>query len=203
MGVFLFITALVMFKFFSSAITSRVSSLLPLLQPQLFEKQRSLKQQINENIKQKNSISPQNQYAKWTKLNRATESLGKDLAALQAEIDASSSSYKKVGSKLSLLVTITFFLLRFYYRDERMFYLPTNVFPSFFEIIMSLNLLKFVRNTLLLRFTFEHRGFLTINNWCLLFDVFLNQIWFIFDTLSKPDLIKPEEPQSLKKTKAK
>lgn len=176
-------------KYFSSAAQ-------PFIYSSLYKQEKQLKLQINELIIEKNKISPQDQYAKWTKLNRSIEKNEKELSSLKVQISNNLNNLDKFIKNSSLLLTLSIFITRIYFRNEKIYFIPLNFVPKLVEIILSLNLLHLVKNLLHFKLEFNDVGFITINNCCFLLDSFISNLKFIALNINKNDLKKPEKPKS-------
>ncbi|SCU93720.1 LADA_0G04566g1_1 [Lachancea dasiensis] len=87
---------------------------------------------------QQRSISAQDEYAKWTKLNRQIAQLDGQLGVAQAELKQTRQAGEKALSRLRLVVlTAPLLLLRFWKGKVSVFSLPQGMFPRAVETIMS------------------------------------------------------------------
>ncbi|CCH44512.1 putative secreted protein [Wickerhamomyces ciferrii] len=130
----------------------------------------------------KNSISPQDQYAKWTKLNRKTDELNKKIEDLELEINNSSTSFKSIISRflqISYWLPMVFF--RVWHRKSVIFWIPNDIFPWFIEKSLS--------------WPSSPIGSVGLSQWIFLLNAFIGGILFIQKTLtSSNELEKPIDP---------
>lgn len=87
-----------------------------------------LKQQACTTTKQKNALSPQDQYAKWTKLNRQLDSLAKQIEEYEQLLVAKRETYASLTTTLGRLLMVGSYILKFWFRGQSVFFMP-NVFP--------------------------------------------------------------------------
>jgi hypothetical protein len=85
------------------------------------------KQRYDTNV-EKNSVSPQDQYAKWTKLNRKLDSLTKDIDSLEVLLSSKQGQYGSLVSSLTRALVFLSYGMKFWYRKEKLFLMP-DVFP--------------------------------------------------------------------------
>lgn len=94
-------------------------------------------QAININ-KERKSISAQDQYAKWTKLNRQYEKLTTEINVLNEELLTDKAVVVKYLSwVISLLTVVPIWFCRVWFRKKVLFYLPIGVFPYALERLLA------------------------------------------------------------------
>lgn len=93
-----------------------------------FSKLRELKVSLYNTTLEKNSVSPQDAYAKWTKLNRSIDKLSADITAQEGLLLAKRDQYKSFGTVLSRLVLFSSYGIKLWFRKTKVFHMP-NVFP--------------------------------------------------------------------------
>lgn len=89
--------------------------------------------------KERNSISAQDQYARWTKLNRQFDKLTGEINKLKDETSASKSYVNKyIGYMILLTTTLPIWFFRMWFRKTVLFYFPTGVLPHYVEWFLAL-----------------------------------------------------------------
>lgn len=95
--------------------------------------------ELNEVNKEKKSISAQDEYARWTKLNRKSDQLTNELKTLNEQLILKKSVLTKyVNFIIMLTTTIPLWFIRYWYRKTVLFYLPKGVFPPLIEWFLAL-----------------------------------------------------------------
>ncbi|SCV00583.1 LANO_0F07602g1_1 [Lachancea nothofagi CBS 11611] len=88
--------------------------------------------------RQQRSTSAQDEYAKWTKLNRQISQLDTQLTEAQAQLKQTRQVGEKALSRLRLiLLTAPLLLLRFWKGKVAVYTLPQGMFPRMIETILS------------------------------------------------------------------
>lgn len=130
---------------------------------------------------EKTALSPQDQYAKWTKLNRKFDELGKTIESLETEIvDLKNGFCKKISGLLSVVYWIPMIYFRGWNRKTPVFWLPNGVFPFFIEKLLS--------------WPSAPVGSIGLTQWIFLINAFLGGVLFTYKNLINPPLIqKPEK----------
>ncbi|KAL6452654.1 GET1 Golgi to ER traffic protein 1 [Candida maltosa Xu316] len=96
-------------------------------------------QELHEVNKQKRAISAQDEYAKWTKLNRQADKLTVEIQKLNEEIRQQKSSIDKFTNILLMVFTaLPIWFARFFYRKTHLFYLGSGIFPKYVEWVLAL-----------------------------------------------------------------
>ena len=93
-----------------------------------FHKVKSLKQDRYDTNIAKNKLSPQDQYAKWTKLNRKVDQLNSEIDTAEKALQAKKDQLSSSTTLLKRLITLLGFLIKIWYRKTKVFYMP-NVLP--------------------------------------------------------------------------
>ncbi|KAK6462630.1 coiled-coil membrane protein [Scheffersomyces coipomensis] len=89
--------------------------------------------------KQKRLISAQDQYAKWTKLNRQVDKLTAELTQLKETISKDKSSVNSfVSLSIMLITTAPLWFFRLWFRKSILFYLPPQYLPYALEWVFSI-----------------------------------------------------------------
>lgn len=93
-----------------------------------FHKVKLLKQDRYDTNIAKNKLSPQDQYAKWTKLNRKVDQLNSEIDTAEKALQAKKDQLSSSTTLLKRLITLLGFLIKIWYRKTKVFYMP-NVLP--------------------------------------------------------------------------
>lgn len=92
---------------------------------------------------ERNQLSAQDNYAKWTKLSRRIDKLNKEILEFEKFLNLNKSN---IASKINLifkfLISIPINILRIFYSRSPLFFLPTTVFPSFILFFINFPFLK-------------------------------------------------------------
>ncbi|KAK6197101.1 coiled-coil membrane protein [Scheffersomyces amazonensis] len=89
--------------------------------------------------KEKRLISAQDEYAKWTKLNRQVDKLTGEIAQLKDELSKNKSSINSlVNLFITLLTTVPLWFFRVWFRKSALFYLPPHYLPHTLEWILAI-----------------------------------------------------------------
>lgn len=93
--------------------------------------------------KEKKMISPQDEYSKWTKLNRKSEKLVLEIKKLEQVLGGSKNHAKNLMSFLIIFfLTVPHWYFKIFYRSMVLFYLPKNTLPYFIQFIFALPFTK-------------------------------------------------------------
>ncbi|CAK9440420.1 uncharacterized protein LODBEIA_P45200 [Lodderomyces beijingensis] len=93
--------------------------------------------------REQKAISAQDQYAKWTKLNRSLDKLKKEVQELSESIQSEKLKVDGLTSLLlSLLVTLPIWVMRIFCRKTALFYLRKGVLPDYLEWWLALPFFK-------------------------------------------------------------
>lgn len=96
-------------------------------------------EELNKVAKERKSISAQDQYAKWTKLNRQFDKLNAELSELKQETTASKGQISKyIGYGIMCLTSLPIWFFRVWFRKAVLFYFPVGVLPHSFEWFLAL-----------------------------------------------------------------
>lgn len=97
------------------------------------------KQELIAINKEKKAISAQDEYAKWTKLNRKADKLSTEITQLQLEVNIDRTKVNKLIDWIfTILITIPIWFCRVWYRKSLLFYLPSGVLPYPLEWALAL-----------------------------------------------------------------
>lgn len=89
--------------------------------------------------RERKAISAQDQYAKWTKLNRAFDKLSGEVNALAEDVSSEKASISKlVNLTLTIFTTAPIWFSRYWYRKVVLLYFPAGVFPYPVEWVLAL-----------------------------------------------------------------
>lgn len=89
--------------------------------------------------KQRKSVSAQDEYARWTKLNRQFDKINGEVAAMTEAVSSEKLKFTKaVGVLISLLTAAPVWFSRFWYRKAILFYFPPGVLPHYVEWALAL-----------------------------------------------------------------
>lgn len=147
-----------------------------------------LKTQQRSTYIEKTALSPQDQYAKWTKLNRKHDELGKKIESLEVDIMGFKSSFDK---KCKLIINIIYWVPMIYFRAVHrktpVFWLPIGLFPYYLEKLLS--------------WPSAPIGALGLTQWIFLLNSLLGGVRFIIKNLNTQLIEKPEKIESKVTTK--
>lgn len=119
---------------------------------------------------EKTGLSPQDQYAKWTKLNRKFDELSKKIDDLETKlIDMNQNFNKKISMVLKISYWCPMIVFRCWFRKTPVFWLPNGLFPWFIEKLLS--------------WPSAPIGSIGLSQWIFLINAFLNGVLFIYKSL--------------------
>lgn len=149
------------------------SKLSPLLNKPLHQQLIATDKEIVSVKREQLSVSPQDQYAKWTKLNRKLDQLNSDRENILKQNDALISDSQKWIKKLNFVIfTLTLWCVRLWYRKLDLFYLPNDTFPGLVLYALS--------------FPSGKRGVLKIGQWLFSLNLVMSNLYFVYTALIKP-----------------
>lgn len=97
------------------------------------------KQQAFEINKSRKAISAQDEYAKWTKLNRQFDKLTDEINKLNDQVTGEKAQVSKLlGLVITALTTIPIWFFRVWFRKSVLFYIPAGLFPYPIERLLAL-----------------------------------------------------------------
>lgn len=132
---------------------------------------------------QRKAISAQDQYAKWTKLNRQFDKLNAEVAALVEGVSAERLSVTKAtGFALTAATAAPVWFARFWYRKQVLFYFPQGVWPYPVEWLLAL--------------PFTATGGLGLTVWMFAVNSLLSSLTFLVKYYSEPAVENPEEEKT-------
>lgn len=83
---------------------------------------------------ERRAVSAQDQYAKWTKLNRQHDKLVAEIEQLQKEVDLDKAKVNTfTGYLIAILTSIPIWFFRVWYRSVVLFYFPPGILPRALE----------------------------------------------------------------------
>lgn len=102
----------------------------------LLAKKRAELVEIN---KKRKAISAQDEYAKWTKLNRQHDKLSAEVDQLAEKAAGLKAKINRwVSLAITMLTVVPVWFARIWYRKAILFYLPVGAFPPYLEWILAL-----------------------------------------------------------------
>lgn len=137
--------------------------------------------------RERKSISAQDEYAKWTKLNRQHDKLAAEILQLTEDISGDKASITRlVGIVLTVTTTLPIWFFRLFFRKSVLFYLPTGVLPYYLEWFLAV--------------PFFPVGSVGLTIWMMAINNVFSSLAFLvsfpFETVvSKPEKPKPEATQ--------
>lgn len=152
--------------------------------PQFVElaKKRQELVQIN---KERKSISAQDQYAKWTKLNRSFDKLSAEVKTLADQVSTEKATVNKVvNGAVTLLTVAPIWFCRVWYRKTVLFHFPSGYFPGVMEWFLAL--------------PFTVKGGVGLTVWMFAVNSVLSSIVFLALYLVEPAVQKPDKAASTK-----
>ena len=133
--------------------------------------------------KQKRAISAQDQYAKWTKLNRRADKLVGEIKEVESQISADKSFVNSVVNKVLFVVaTMPLWFFRIFYRKSILFYFPPGVLPKPMEWVLAL--------------PFVPLGGVGLTIWMFSVNKVLANIAFLVSYVVSPKPKLPEKPKT-------
>ena len=146
-----------------------------------FLKFSSKKHELQALNKQKRSISAQDEYAKWTKLNRKADSLAVELKELEDLIATNKTLVNKaVNMAILVVTTLPIWFFRVWFRKAVLFYLPPGVLPYYVEWCLAL--------------PFIQTGGIGLTIWMMSVNSVLGGIAFLIGFVWEKKVEKPELP---------
>lgn len=148
-----------------------------------FEEWSKKKDELRETNRQKKLISAQDQYAKWTKLNRQSDKLVAEIKTIEELINTDKAKVNWVISKFTLvLITLPLWFMRVWYRKNILFYLPTGVLPYTVEWFLAL--------------PFVPLGGIGLTIWMFSVNSVISSILFLISFVFSAKPEKPTKPKS-------
>ncbi|KAF5212878.1 GET complex subunit get1 [Clavispora lusitaniae] len=131
--------------------------------------------------KERRAISAQDEYAKWTKLNRQFDKLNSEVNDLA---EATSSEKAQISKLVNLAIAATttapIWFSRIWYRKVVLFYLPPKVFPYYIEWVLAL--------------PFIVTGGVGLTVWMFALNSVLSSLEFLIKFYLEEPVKKPEAP---------
>ncbi|OBA24128.1 hypothetical protein METBIDRAFT_36510 [Metschnikowia bicuspidata var. bicuspidata NRRL YB-4993] len=129
--------------------------------------------------RERKAISAQDQYARWTKLNRTFDKLSGEISALTEEVSAEKASVGKVVNlTITVFTTAPIWFSRYWYRKVVLLYFPAGVFPYPVEWFLAL--------------PFTVTGGLGLTVWMFAVNSVLSSLTFLVKYALEPAVEKPE-----------
>ncbi|EGW33584.1 coiled-coil membrane protein [Spathaspora passalidarum NRRL Y-27907] len=140
------------------------------------------KEQLHQLNKEKRTISAQDEYAKWTKLNRKCDKLTADIASLTEDISQSRASIDKLTGRLIMLsTTLPLWFFRIFSRKTHLFYFSSGIFPWYIERVLSLPFLP--------------AGAVGLTIWMYAVNSVLSNVLFLISFAFAGKKVKPAKPE--------
>lgn len=144
---------------------------------ELVKKRREL---VQINMERK-SISAQDQYARWTKLNRNYDKLTAEVKSLVDQVSSEKAAVTKVVNTIVTILTVApIWFCRVWYRKVVLFYFPAGYLPHALEWFLAL--------------PFTVTGGVGLTVWMYAVNSVLNLLVFLIGYLMEPAVTKPEKP---------
>lgn len=133
--------------------------------------------------KERRAISAQDQYAKWTKLNRQFDTLSAEVKALGDDMSAEKAQVTKfLNLAITAITTAPIWFSRYWYRKNVLFYFPPGVLPSQIEWFLAL--------------PFMASGAAGLTIWMFAVNSVLGSAEFLISYLLSETIEEPEKPAS-------
>lgn len=108
-----------------------------------FAKLASTRAELVKINKERKSISAQDQYARWTKLNRQFDKLSTEVNSLADEVSSEKAAVTKAtGLAIMAVTTAPIWFSRFFYRKMTLFYFTPGILPYPVEWCLALPFVK-------------------------------------------------------------
>lgn len=131
--------------------------------------------------KERKSISAQDQYAKWTKLNRSYDRASAEVKTLVSQVSTEKANVNKaVGMAITILTVVPVWTCRIWYRKTVLFYLPGGYMPHPLEWLLA--------------FPFTVVGGIGIPVWMFAVNSLFRTISFLIGYMLEPAVPKPQKP---------
>ncbi|CDK27954.1 unnamed protein product [Kuraishia capsulata CBS 1993] len=102
----------------------------------------AVRKELRQIYVERSAISAQDQYAKWTKLNRRFDKLEKEKNDLELSLGVKREAFNaKVAVAIKLVTTLPLYAVRFFFARRVLFSIPDKVLPRPVEFLMSFPLL--------------------------------------------------------------
>lgn len=131
--------------------------------------------------KEKKSISAQDEYARWTKLNRQSDKLNAQITELQEESSKFKGTINKlINALIMVMTTLPIWFFRVWFRKSVLFYLPYGVLPYYMEWLLA--------------FPFTPLGGIGLTVWMYAVNNVISTVIFIFKFLVEEEKHLPQKP---------
>jgi hypothetical protein len=145
--------------------------------------------QLRTVVAERRAVSAQDQYAKWTKLNRQHDKLVAEIEQLQKEVDLDKAKVNTfTGYLIATLTSIPIWFFRVWYRSVVLFYFPPAILPRAVEWSIAL--------------PFTVTGGVSLTVWMMATGAVASSLTFLFmfpfeKAVPKPVLPGEKKPQRL------
>lgn len=145
--------------------------------------------QLRTVVAERRAVSAQDQYAKWTKLNRQHDKLVAEIEQLQKEVDLDKAKVNTfTGYLIATLTSIPIWFFRVWYRSVVLFYFPPAILPRAVEWSIAL--------------PFTVTGGVSLTVWMMATGAVASSLTFLFmfpfeKAVPKPVLPGEKKPQQL------
>ncbi|KAI5953862.1 GET1 [Candida margitis] len=163
----------------------------PLLaQSQSIKEYAAKQHEIRTLTHEQRSISAQDEYAKWTKLNRKLDKLKLELQGLNESISAEKAKVNSLTNSLIWISTVLpIWIMRFLFRKTNLFYIRVGILPYYIEWWLALPFFK--------------TGTIGLTCWMFAVNYVLSDLVFSFSFPFQTKVAKPEKPVAAEQEKPK
>lgn len=138
------------------------------------------KQELIKVSNEKKLISAQDEYAKWTKLNRQSDKISNEINKLNEEISTNKTRISKyIGLLITISTSIPIWFSRLWFRKSVLFYFPNGVLPYYMEWVLSI--------------PFYPLGSVGLTVWMFALNNVINSILFVITFAFEAPVMKPEK----------
>lgn len=132
------------------------------------------------------SISAQDEYAKWTKLNRKLDKLKLDLQELNENLTAEKGKVNSLTNSIIWISTVLpIWIMRVLFRKTHLFYIRVGILPYYLEWWLALPFFK--------------TGTIGLTCWMFAVNCVLSDLLFLVSFPFKAKVAKPEKPVNNKR----
>ncbi|WLF77446.1 GET complex subunit get1 [Lodderomyces elongisporus] len=153
-------------------------------------KQFNLKQkEIKDLTKQQKSISAQDEYAKWTKINRALDKLKLEVQELNETIAGEKTRIDSITKlAITLISTLPIWFLRIFCRKTALLYIRKGILPAYLEWWLALPFFK--------------SGTIGLTCWMFVVNSVLSNLIFLISFPFTQKVERPIKPKNEQKTES-
>ncbi|KAI5957477.1 GET1 [Candida theae] len=154
----------------------------PLLAQSKSIKQYAAKQhEIRTLTHEQRLISAQDEYARWTKLNRKLDKLKVELQELNESLGSEKARVNSLTNSLIWISTVLpIWVMRFLFRKTQLFYIRAGILPHYLEWWLAL--------------PFSQTGAIGLTCWMFAVNYVLSEIFFVVSFPFQNKVAKPEKP---------